>query len=249
MIEVFLVDDEQKALDTLSNVLNTFFDSIEVCGTATNVDDAFRGIIKKRPQLVFLDVEMGSESGFQLLEKFDRIDFQVAFVTAHAEYALKAIKFSALDYIIKPAGVSELKELLNKVEEHRQAGYEDKRVENMFGNLTTKEKMEHKITVPMPEGFEFIRVRDIMHIKADSGYSHITLGDNKAITSSKSLKFFENLLDSYGFYRIHYSTVVNFRFIKNYRKTAGGLVTMENGEEFSIARSRKEEFLKLISMH
>jgi two-component system LytT family response regulator len=116
-IRVFIVDNEQRAIDTLSRVLTTFFDNVVIAGTATNVADAYEGIRTANPQLVFLDIKMESESGFQLLEKFEQVHFHVAFVTAHEEFALKAIKFSALDYIIKPASVQDLKAVLLKVEQ------------------------------------------------------------------------------------------------------------------------------------
>lgn len=246
MIEVFLVDDEQRALDTLSDVLTTFFDHVNVCGTATNVEDAYHGIKYKRPQLVFLDVEMGPESGFQLLEKFDTIDFQVAFVTAHEEFALKAIKFSALDYIIKPAGVDDVKKLLQKVENRTNATH-DLRVKHMFGNFMTPDPSEHKITLPTSDGFEFAKVDDILYICANGSYCHVFFKDSKFVCS-KNLKFFENVLEGYGFYRVHNSTIVNLKYVKRYSKKAGGTLEMEDGNEFSLAKNRKEQFLNLMAV-
>jgi two-component system LytT family response regulator len=247
-IQVFIVDNEQRAIDTLSKALTTFFDNVTIAGTATNVTDAYAGITVINPNLVFLDIEMGSESGFQLLEKFDHINFHVAFVTAHEEFALKAIKFSALDYIIKPAGIQDLKALLLKVEEDPVTRNENLQVKHMFGNFLQADKNEHKITVAIAEGYDFIKVSDIYYLKADGSYTIFCLKDGSKLTTSKSLKFFESLLEGYGFFRIHNSTLINLRYIKRINKTAGGSAVMEDNEEFSISKSRKDEFMELLAL-
>ncbi len=247
-LEVFLVDDEPRALESLSQVLSTFFNNVKILGTATDVDDAYSQIIEKKPQLIFLDIEMGSKSGFQLLEKFDEIDFHVAFVTAHEEFALQAIKFSALDYIIKPAGISDLKMLLDKVRKKSLPISDEMKVKHMFGNFLTEDKREHKITLPVSDGFEFVKVDDILYLRADGGYTQFQLKDGTKITSSKNLKFFEGILTTYGFYRIHNSTLVSLKHIKKVSKALGGHVIMEDNSEWGISRSRKEEFLKLIAI-
>jgi len=247
-IDVFLVDDEQKALDSLSKVLSTFFNNITILGTAQNVDDAFAQIVEKKPQLVFLDIEMGAKSGFQLLEKFAEIDFHVAFVTAHEEFALQAIKFSALDYIIKPAGISDLKILLDKVRKKAKSVSDEMKVKQLFGNFLTEDKREHKITLPVSDGFEFVKVDNILYLRADGSYTQFQLKDGSKITSSKNLKFFEEILSSYGFYRIHNSTLISLKYIKKISKAAGGNVIMEDNSEWGISRNRKEEFLRLIAI-
>jgi two-component system LytT family response regulator len=247
-IRVFIADDEQKAIDTLAKALGAFFEHVQVVGTATTVADAYAGITDTRPDLLFLDIEMGTESGFQLLERFDKIDFHVAFVTAHEEFALRAIKFSAIDYIIKPAGVQELKALLLKVEQNPVRKSDHLKVQHMFGNFIQPDKNEHKITVAVAEGYDFIRVSDIHYLKADGSYTIFCLRNGSTLTTSKSLKFFESMLEGYGFFRIHHSTLINLRYIKRIHKTAGGSVVMEDNEEFSIAKSRKDEFLELLSL-
>lgn len=246
MIKIFLLDDEPKAVDTLSKVLLTFFDNVELVGTANTIDLAYHEILKTKPDLLLLDVEMGQESGFQLLEKFEEIKFHIAFVTAHEAFALKAIKFSALDYIIKPASVQELKQLIHKVEKNSQTQNVEQKVKHMFGNFITSEKSEHKITISVSEGYEFLKVDDILYLRADGSYTVFCLKDGRKITSSKNLKFFESILIGYGFFRIHNSTMVNLKYIKKYNKGAGGFVVMDNDEEFSLSKSRKEEFIELL---
>lgn len=247
-LKVFIVDNEWNAVDTLAKTLNTFFTHIQIVGTANNVQDAYIGISALRPQLVFLDIEMGSENGFQLLEKFESVFFHVAFVTAHEEFALKAIKFSALDYIIKPAGISDLKMLLQKIEQQPKSQEENKKVKQLFGNFLTQDKSEHKITVAIAEGYDFLTIKDILYLTADGSYTIFYLKNGSKLTTSKSLKFYESILDGYGFFRIHHSTLINLKYIKRISKSAGGSVIMENDEEFSISKSRKDEFMELLSL-
>ncbi len=246
-MEVFLVDDEQRAIDSLSKLLKTNFEGIEVLGSANTIMEAKRGILETKPKLVFLDIEMGPESGFNLLENLDSIDFHIVFVTAHEEFALKAIKFSALDYIIKPVSISDLKQLFQKVES-TSLKEEDLKVKYLFSNFLSKNKGEHKITLPVAEGFEFIQVDDILYIKADGSYTHFRMKAGQKITSSKNLKFFEGILLEYGFFRIHNSSLINLKYIKRINKTAGGQVIMEDGEELGISKSRKDEFMKILSL-
>ncbi len=247
-IKVFLVDDELRAIEGLTNVLQSFFQNITILGYAHNVNTAHTEILKTKPDLIFLDIEMGNESGFQLLEKFDKVNFHVVFLTAHEEFALKAIKFSALDYIIKPAEVDELQAVFSKVEHHPLTHQADVRVKHMIGNFATSEKADHKITISVSDGYEFVQVKDILYLKASGSYCEFFLKSGKSLISSKNLKFFEAILDGYGFYRIHHSSLVNLAFIKKLSKTAGGSVVMDNDEILGIAKSRKDELLQLLSL-
>ena len=243
-----MVDDEQRALDTHFKAITNFLDNVEIVGTASNLDDAYQLITENKPDLVLLDIEMGKESGFQLLERFDEINFHVAFITAHEEYALRAIKFSAIDYIIKPASMGDLKALINKVAENKKAQHGHANLKQMLGNFYTSEKGEHKLTLSVAEGYEFVKVNDILYLLADGSYTHVCLKNGSRITTSKNLKFFESILDEYAFFRIHNSTLINTKYIQRILKTAGGSVLMENGEEFSISKSRKDEFMNFLAL-
>lgn len=246
-IKIYIVDDEQRAIDSLTEILNSFFDHITVMGSSTKVEKAYSEINELKPQVVFLDIDMGPESGFNLLERFDSIDFHVVFVTAFEEFALKAIKFSALDYIIKPASVGDLKAVFQKVQQ-TAVKQEDLKVKYLFGNFLTRNKSEHRITLPVAEGYEFIQVDDIYYIKADGSYTHFFMNSGQKITCSKNLKFFEGILLDYGFFRIHNSTLINLKYIKRITKTAGGQVIMQDGEELGISKSRKEGFLQILAL-
>jgi len=248
MIDVFIVDDEPRAIETLSKALQAFFTNVNVVGSATSIAGAHPQILEAQPQLLFLDIEMGKESGFQLLEKFENINFHVAFVTAHEEFALKAIKFSALDYIIKPASISDLKVVINKVEANPIERNDNQKVKQMFGNFLTGDKSEHKITLPIATGYEFIQINDVYYLKAAASYTDFFLKDGKKITATKNLKHFEAVLDSYGFFRIHNSSIVNLKYIQQINKSAGGYVIMEDGEELGISKGRKEAFMQLLAL-
>ncbi|MBI1183022.1 response regulator [bacterium] len=247
-VRIFLVDDEKRAIDTHFKALTQFIDGVEIVGSATAVDEAYDKIIDLQPDLLLLDIEMGNESGFQLLEKFDELNFHVAFVTAHENYALKAIKFSAIDYVIKPASISDLKSLIEKVRKNPIDKGDEKKVRHMMSNILTQEKSEHKLTIALTEGYEFVKIDDIITLKADGSYTQFQLQSGEKLTTSKNLKYFESILEDYGFYRIHNSSIINLRYIKRVNKAAGGSVLMENNDELSISKSRKEEFMNRLSL-
>ncbi|MBO6517880.1 MAG: response regulator transcription factor [Bacteroidia bacterium] len=248
ILKVYIVDDEPKAIETLAEIVNSFVHGAHVVGSANTIDRAFTEINALGPNLVFVDVEMGDVTGFQLLEQFDKINFHIAFVTAHEEFALRAIKFSAIDYIIKPASISELRELIAKIQERPKLKDENPMVNQMFGNLGNSDFSTHKITIPTSEGYEFIRIKDIYHVRADGSYAVLKLTDGNALVSSRNLKHYTSMLEEYGFYRIHNSTLINLDYIKKLNKAAGGSVVMEDNEEFSISKSRKDAFLELLSI-
>jgi two-component system LytT family response regulator len=152
-VKAYLVDDEQRSSDGLTNLFKTFFTDVNVIGSSNNIAAAFTEIKELNPDLVFLDIEMGKQTGFDLLELFDEIHFKVVFVTAHEEYALRAIKFSALDYIVKPASIADLKSLFDKFKSLPQKNQTES-IKYMFGNFLTNDKSQHKITLPIAEGVE-----------------------------------------------------------------------------------------------
>lgn len=246
-IKVYIVDDEQHAIESLSKAINTFFNDIEIVGSAQTIAVAYNEISALNPDLVFLDIEMGDESGFQLLQMFDKVNFQVAFVTAHVEFALQAIKFSALDYIVKPPGITDLKQLFEKIRT-QEFPKTNEQVKHMFGNFLTKNKAEHKITLPVTDGFEFVQISELLYLRAEGSYTTFSLKNGSEIISSRNLKYFEGILNGYGFYRIHNSTLINLKYIKKVSKSLGGHVVMEDDSEWGIARSRKDDFMKLIAL-
>ncbi|UTW64009.1 response regulator transcription factor [bacterium SCSIO 12741] len=248
MIKTVLVDDEQKSIDTLSKLIQSFTDNIDIVGTASDLNTAYSIITEQQPKLVFLDIDMGAYSGFDLLELFDEINFHVIFVTAHEKFALKAIKFSALDYIVKPVNPTELKQAVSKVENFNPLQQEGSKVKQMFTNFLTDQKEHHKITLPTFDGFEFVEVSTILYCRADGSYTHFHLQNGHKLTTSKNLKFYSEVLTDYGFYRCHSATLINLRYIKKFIKADGGFVIMEDDRELSVSKSRKGGLLELLSL-
>ncbi len=249
VLSVYIVDDEAKAIETLTEIIHAFVDGAQVIGSSQSVDVAYNEISNLKPDLVLVDVEMGETTGFQLLERFDQMNFHIAFVTAHEEFALKAIKFSAIDYIVKPASISELKTLIQKIQRMPKVVDQNPMVHQMFGNMGNSDFSTHKITIPTSEGYEFVRIKDIYHVRADGSYAILKLTDGSVLVSSKNLKHYTSMLEDYRFYRIHNSTLINLDYIKKLNKAAGGSVVMEDNEEFSISKSRKDAFMHFLAIN
>lgn len=249
MIQAVIIDDEQKSIDTLSKVIETFTPHVEVAYTTTHLQEGYTFINAHQPALVFLDIEMGGYSGFDLLELFDEINFHLIFVSAYEEFALKAIKFSALDYLLKPVNPAELKNAIKKVEQLGVRESEGRKVKQMLNNFLTNERGNHKITLATFDGFEFVEIDNILYCKADGSYTHFHLKNGQKITTSKNLKFYADILIEYGFYRNHSATLINLRFIKRYSKSDGGYLIMVDGSELSISKSRKAGLLETLSLN
>ncbi len=178
MIKSIIVDDEFKSRESLKKMLLTFCEGVQVNATCENVMEGIKAINDYKPDVVFLDVQMQGESGFDLLNKIKEIDFAVVFTTAHAEYAIKAIKFSAIDYLLKPIDIDDLKEALEKVEKKQNNNIDDK-VKQLIKNLKSNSTENYKLALPTSQGLAFIKVSDILYCKASGNYTEIFMNDGK----------------------------------------------------------------------
>jgi two-component system, LytTR family, response regulator len=241
MVKAIIVDDENKSVQTLTLMLNVYCPEIEVIGFANSAIDGAKEVISKKPDLVFLDVEMTGGSGFDLLESLPERNFNVIFVTAHDHYALKAIKFHAIDYILKPIDVEELK---NAVSNYKSRKKENKEGPADIEKLLAHMKMQRikKVSIPTSNGIEFISVDEILYLTAERSYCKIFLTNNKSIMVSKSLNEIEELLPTDNFFRIHKSHTVNLAFVKKHIRTDGGIVELSDGTKLYISRTKKDEF-------
>ena len=246
MIKAIIVDDEHKSVKTLDLMLKEYCPDVEVIGFAHSAIEGAKEIMSKNPDLVFLDVEMTGGTGFDLLESLPERNFNVIFVTAHNHYALKAIKFHAIDYILKPLDVEELKAAVSnfilKKKENKNIPSE---IERLIDHL--KIQRVKKISVPTSNGTEFISVDEILYLTAERSYCKILFTNNKSILVSKSLNEIEELLPYEKFFRIHKSHTVNLSYVKKHIKTDGGVVELSDGTKLYISRSKKDEFA--IVMH
>lgn len=240
-IKTIIVDDEINARENLRYLTQTFCKKIEIIYEASNVDSAIIAIEKYQPQLVFLDIEMPQKNGFQLINHFKKIKFYVIFVTAYDKYAIKAFKFSALDYLLKPIDIQELKDAVKKVTHHIEKDNLKQRLDLLKIN---KEKI-NKIAVPYKSDYVIIDVDTISCIKADRMYSTIHLTNKKKYTASKKLSFYEEMLTKQeDFIRVHRSWLINTKLIFIYSKKEK-TIELTDGSIIPLSKSYKEVFENL----
>jgi len=245
MANVMIIDDEQHCIDSVQELLLPYKKQYAIVATATTVDGAFTAANKHNPDLVFLDVQIGDKTGFDYLEKFGTITFDVIFTTAFDHYAVKAFKFSALDYLLKPIDPTDFDRTLKKFEA-KSVHFMHQKINVLLHNLKNQNSVK-KITVPTTEGYNFLDVDEILRCEADKNYTHIHLKNGKKITVSKTLKSFENLLEEDCFFRVHNSHLINLKEVKKYIKGKGGYVVMTNNCSIEVSTRRKEQFLKELS--
>lgn len=240
MLKALIIDDEAKARRILESFIADYCPQLLVAGTAPDVVQGVKLIQKEKPDIVFLDIEMPGYNGFQLLEFFDEINFEVIFVTAYSEFALKAFQVSAVDYLLKPVQIDQLVNAVQKAEKLRGSSLIKERLETLKANL--EEKKIKKIVVPVSEGSLFIDVKDITHLKAEGSYVNIFLKDGNKILVSKNIKDYENqLTQAEGFFRTHRSYLVNIHYIAAVLPN-GSEARLQNKQTVDIARERKSLF-------
>lgn len=247
MIKAIIVDDEVKSRNTLKTLIEKYCPSVEICDLAESVDDALGLIKKHQPKLIFLDIEMPHGSGFTLLEKIKHPDFEVIFTTAYDDYAIKAIKFSALDYLLKPVDVDDLVKAVNKVNNKKNKENSSLDFELLLSNLKLKSGPA-KIAVPTFDGLQMIDAKNIIKCIADESYTHIFLADGSKIMVSRILKEYEELLSDLNFLRVHNSCLINLAHVTKYIKGDGGSVIMSDGKTVEVSRRKKAELLERLAI-
>ena len=241
MIRAIIIDDEEESRNTISNILSKYCDNVSITGQAENVRGGLDLINKEKPDVVFLDIRMPDGTGFDLLEKVHEISFRVIFVTAHDQYALRAIKVSALDYILKPV---DPQQLIDAVEKIKEPPNDMETITHKINTLLRNKNGFERITLPTFEGFKFINIKDIIRCEADNNYTFFYLNSGEKILVTKTLKEYDETLSGVDFIRVHQSHLVNTKFIDRYIKGDGGSLVMADGSEVEVSRRRKEEFLR-----
>lgn len=246
MLKAIIVDDEQNARDTLNYLINTYCeDRVKVVYQAQNVEEGIKSIGLYNPDIVFLDIKMKNETGFDLLEKLDEINFSLIFTTAYDQYALSAFKFSAVDYLLKPIEIKALEDAVEKAQSKANRG---SAYANFIHNQGMSKPTDFKIAISTTSELVFIPISEIVYCRAEKGYTYFYLTDNKREISTRNLKYYEELLEQYGFLRIHNSSLINLKEVKKYHKGEGGYVLMSNGDELDVSKRRKNAFLESMSM-
>jgi two-component system LytT family response regulator len=245
MIKSIIVDDELKSRESLRILIQDFCEGTEVLALCQNVAEGIQAIQQHKPDIVFLDIQMQRETGFDLLAKIKEVDFEVIFTTAYSEYAIKAFKFSAIDYLLKPIDIDELKKAIQKVEKKLNSDIGG-RLQQLIQNLRQGSSENYKLAIPTAEGLVFIKVSDILYCAASSNYTEIYLTDGKKHLVSRTLKEYEEMLETHDFFRIHHSYLINLNGIKKYVRGEGGYVVMANDKSLDVSKRKKESFLARI---
>jgi two-component system, LytTR family, response regulator len=241
-IKTLIVDDEEVSRQTLINFIGKYTPDISIIGVAENIQEAEKIIEKEQPQLVFLDVEMPFGNAFDLLENLKQINFQTVFVTAYSHYAMKALNFSASYYLLKPIDIDELVIAVNKVKENLNDISHKIQTEVLLQNIKA-ENGNQRLVLPVLDGFEVVKTKDIIFCKADGNYTEFYFLDGSKKVVCRNLKFFDSLLGIHQFLRIHKSYLVNLNEITAYHKGKGGLVSMSNGQQVEVSPNKKKELL------
>jgi two-component system LytT family response regulator len=244
LIRTVLIDDETDSSRILQTLLESCCPQVAVIGTADGVETAVDLIRDTGPDLVFMDIEMTHGNAFDLLNRLEHVNFHVVFVSAFDNHAVRAFKYNALDYLLKPVNIRELCAAVDKLSSKAVESNLLGRVRSMLENMRGVNASEKKIALPTLNGLSFVPIRDIIRVEAKGNYSLIHLEDGRKITSAGVIKEFEELLPEALFFRIHLSHLINLNKIKSYQKGRGGYVTMDDDSEIEVASRRREEFMQ-----
>jgi two-component system LytT family response regulator len=245
MITAIIIDDELKGRSALSQKLKDYCPQVEVLAEAENGADGIKLIEKHHPKMVFLDIQMPHMNGFEMLQHVQPQQFHLIFTTAYDQYAIKAIKYAAFDYLLKPIDIEELQTAVQKAEKQDARNSTGERLETLMQTLSGKNQLQ-KIAIPTMEGLLFFNLADIIYLQAESNYTTIHFKDHPKLIASRTLGDFEELLPTDIFYRPHNSYLINLNYIKRYIKGDGGQIEMQNGDYVDVSRRKKEEFIKLM---
>jgi len=242
MLQAVLIDDDESNLNSLSEKLGKHCPQIEIIARCDNASDGIKVIDSLEPDVVFLDIEMPVMNGFVMLQQLAFKNFELIFVTAYDHYAIKAIRYSALDYLVKPVEVEELKAAVVKAASNRSNRSADSQVDILLEYL--QKKQPRRISIPTAGGLQFINIEDIIYLEASDNYTYIYLSTSKKFLVSRTLKDFEDMLPAEIFLRIHHSNIINKSFVERYIRGDGGQVVMKNGVVLDVSKRKKSDFLQ-----
>jgi len=243
MINAVLVDDEAKALKSLQDLVQKFCPDITIVGTASTTDNAYALITELRPQLLFLDIAMPKESGFDLLKRLPSLDFEIIFVTGFDNYAIDAFQFSAIGYVVKPIESADLINAVHNATNHINLKTENQQNRELLRNMNNPKSLDSRIGIATMDGLEFIEVSNIIRCEALQRVTKIVIQDQKTLVSSNNLGAFIKLLEPYGFFAAHRAHLINLKHVKRFHRE--GTITMMDDSTIPLSRRRKNDFLEL----
>jgi two-component system LytT family response regulator len=247
MIKAVIIDDEINNQELISNLLKSYAENVQVLGLANSVESAYQAINEHQPDLIFLDIQMPDGTGFDLLKKFDKINFKIIFVTAHQEFAIEAFKYSALDYLLKPLSPANLLAAVKKAEETMGSDELNMKLKILLNNIAEPIKNKKKIVLKTMERIYSVDLDDIIRFESDGGYTKVYLTDGKRIMVSKTMKEYDDLLLDVGFLRVHHSHLINMNHLFCFEK-AEGHVVMKDDSIVPVSNRKKDQLLELLNM-
>mgnify|MGYP006303167335 CR=1 FL=1 len=247
MISSVIIDDEGNARDTLRQIIGAYTPEVEVLDEGTDMETGLQVIQKHSPQLVFLDIKMPDGSGFELLRKLPRIDFKLVFVTAYDEYAVKAFRFSAFNYLLKPVDPDELIKTVDDIKSSLEKETAELKLKAFLANIDNISKEVKKIVLKTSDSIHLVNVSDIIRCESQGNYTEFILSGGRKILVSKTLKEFDGMLGAYGFFRTHQSHLINLGEIDKYEKREGGHIIMTDGSSVPVSTRKKEQLIRLFN--
>ena len=248
-VKALLIDDEQHNLDNLQAMLSTYCPQVDTCGTALNVDSGKSLLYIHQPDLLFLDIHMPQQNGFDLLRELPEHSFEVIFVTAYDQYAIQAMRFAAVDYLLKPVDISELQVAVDRAIKQRRLKTQNQQLENLMNLLkadTTKE--DQRIALATVKETRFVKISEIIRCQSSNNYTTFYLTGGETLLVCKPIYEYDDLLKNYDFMRCHQSHSVNKKFIKSWKKEFGDFLLLTDGSEVPISRGKKEDLKKALRL-
>jgi len=246
MLRTLIIDDEAHFRETIGNMLKLHCPNAKLIGQADGVKSGVEAIKKYHPDLILLDIKMKDGTGFDLLEKIDNIDFKVIFITAYDQYAIKAFKFSALDYLLKPVESVELKEAIDNADKINQKEVTTQ-LNTLANNLRTNDQTKKKIILKTFNNVYLVKVKEIVYIESDGRYSTLFLESGENVIVSFTLKHYQEMLIDYGFFRVHKSYLINLNHIRRFEKAEGGHVILTNDAKVPVASRKRDQLMEMFS--
>lgn len=246
MIKAILIDDERNAIEMLEWLLNTYCPEIKIVAMCESAENGIASIAELKPDVVFLDIEMPKMNGFTMLENIKDIDFEIVFTTAYDKFAVKAFRFAALNYLLKPIDPEDLKLTIERLKTKISSPSKDQ-MDLLFQHLTTLENKPERIALATNDGLVFVKTKDISYCKADSNYTSVVMANGQKLLIAKTLKDIDETLSGKDFFRVHNSYLVNINHISKYVRGDGGYILMPDDTQITIARSKRDDFFELFT--
>ncbi|MEO8962889.1 MAG: LytTR family DNA-binding domain-containing protein [Ginsengibacter sp.] len=240
MINAVIIDDEPNNIDNLKSLLQQYCPEVKISGTAINAKEGSEIILHNNPEIVLLDIQMPGENGFDLLQSLSKYYFEVIFVTAYEQYGIKAVKFAAIDYLLKPIDIEELKNAVKKAVEKIEQGSQNNQLKNLMQLLQENQK-EHRIALPSAHEIRYVKPSDIIRCQSSNNYTTFHFASGEKLLISKPIYFYEDLLQDYYFIRCHQSHLVNKKFITSFIKEDSGYLLLEDNTRLPVSRQKTEK--------